>query len=191
KLAIYHVVGGLDPLTPAEVQKPVGDDLPDHLQGWMERDGLTHFKIKLQGKDPEWDFQRVAAIDAAVVEQAQREGRSEKDLVFSLDLNEQCPSGEILADLLERLKAEQPRAFNRVAFVEQPTTRAFAGTPEEKVHRAAQLKPVVIDEGLIDEEAMRRALENGYNGLCLKTCKGFGFSIQMAAVAKGEGLYLC
>ncbi len=190
-LAIYHVVGGLDALTPSEVQNSPGDDLPDDLQAWMKRDGLTHFKIKLQGKDPEWDFQRVAAVDRAVVEQAEREGRSEKDLVFSLDLNEQCPSGDILADLLERLKAEQPRAFNRVAFVEQPTSRAFAGTPEENVSRAAKLKPVVIDEGLVDAQAMRRALENGYNGLCLKTCKGFGFSIQMAAVAKGEGLYLC
>jgi L-alanine-DL-glutamate epimerase-like enolase superfamily enzyme len=190
-LAIYHVVGGLDALTPAEVTNSPGDDLPDDLQGWMARDGLTHFKIKLQGKDPEWDFQRVAAVDAAVVEQAEREGRSERDLVFSLDLNEQCPSGEVLADLLERLKAEKPRAFNRVAFVEQPTSRAFSGSPDEKVHRAAKLKPVVIDEGLVDADAMGRALENGYNGLCLKTCKGFGFSMQMAAVAKGEGLFLC
>lgn len=191
KLAIYHVVGGLDPLTPGEVQKSAGDDLPDDLQGWMKRDGLTHFKIKLQGKDPEWDYQRVAAVDAAVCEQAEREGRSERDLIFSLDLNEQCPSGEVLADLLERLKKDQPRAFNRVAFVEQPTTRAFAGSPEEKVHRAAKLKPVVIDEGLVDVDAMRRALENGYNGICLKTCKGFAFSMQMAALARGENLFLC
>lgn len=191
RLAIYHVVGGLDPLTPGEVTKSAGDDLPDDLQGWMHRDGLTHFKIKLQGKDPVWDFQRVAAIDAAVCEQAARDGRSESDLVFSLDLNEQCPSGEVLADLLERLKAEQPRAFNRIAFVEQPTTRAFAGTPEENMARAARLKPVVIDEGLVDEEALARALENGYNGVCLKTCKGLGFSVQMASVAKAHGLFLC
>jgi L-alanine-DL-glutamate epimerase-like enolase superfamily enzyme len=191
KLAIYHVVGGLDALTPDQVTTSPGDGLPDDLQGWMARDGLTHFKIKLQGKDPEWDYQRVAAVDAAVVEQAEREGRSERDLVFSLDLNEQCPSGEVLADLLERLRAEQPRAFKRVAFVEQPTSRAFSGAPEEKVHRAAKLKPVVIDEGLVDVDAMHRALDNGYNGLCLKTCKGMGFSLQMAAVAKGEDLFLC
>src|SRR5690606_30020101 len=135
--------------------------------------------------------QRVAAVDAAVVEQAQREGRSDSNLVFSLDLNEQAPSGDVVADLLERLKADQPRAFNRVAFVEQPTTRAFAGTPEEQVGRAAKLKPIVIDEGLVDADALHRALENGYNGVCLKTCKGFGFSMQMAAVARGEGLFLC
>jgi L-alanine-DL-glutamate epimerase-like enolase superfamily enzyme len=191
KLAIYHVVGGLDPLTPAEVKKSVGDDLPDDLQGWMKRDGLTHFIIKLQGKDPEWDYQRVAAIDAVVCEQATREGRPESSLVFSLDLNEQCPSGEVLAALLQRLKADQPRAFARIAFVEQPTTRAFAGSPEEKVDKAARLKPVVIDEGLVDEEALGRALENGYNGICLKTCKGLGFSVQMAAIAKAHNLFLC
>jgi len=191
KLAIYHVVGGLDPLTPDDVTKSAGDDLPDDLQGWMQRDGLTHFKIKLQGKDAEWDYQRIAAIDAAVVEQAQREGRPEGDLVFSLDLNEQCPSGDVLLGLLERLKADQPRAFNRIAFVEQPTTRAFTGSPDDNVSKAARLKPVVIDEGLIDESALARALENGYNGVCLKTCKGFGFSIQMAAIAKAHDLYLC
>ncbi len=191
KLAIYHVVGGLDPLTPGEVTKSAGDDLPDDLQGWMQRDGLTHFKIKLQGKDPEWDYQRVAAVDAAVCEQAGREGRAENGLVFSLDLNEQCPSGHVLADLLKRLKADQPRAFNRVAFVEQPTSRAFSGSPNEQVGEAAKLKPVVIDEGLVDTEALGRALENGYNGICLKTCKGFGFSIQMAAIAKAHDLFLC
>ena len=191
KLAIYHVVGGLDPLTPVEVTKSAGDDLPDDLQAWMKRDGLTHFKIKLQGKDSEWDFQRVTAVDAAVCEQAAREGRPETDLVFSLDLNEQCPSGKVLADLLERLKAEQPRAFARIAFVEQPTSRAFSGSPDENVAAAAKLKPVVIDEGLIDTAALRRALDNGYNGVCLKTCKGFGFSIQMAAIAKAHDLFLC
>lgn len=191
QLAIYHVVGGLDPLSPGEVTNSAGDALPDDLQGWMARDGLTHFKIKLQGKDPEWDFNRVVAVDAAVCEQAAREGRSEADLVFSLDLNEQCPSGDVLLALLERLQAEAPRAFNRVAFVEQPTSRAFAGTPEEKVDKAARLKPVVIDEGLVDEDALGRALENGYNGLCLKTCKGLGFSVQMAAIARAHNLYLC
>lgn len=191
KLAIYHVVGGLDPLTPGEVTKSAGDDLPDDLQGWMRRDELTHFKIKLQGKDPEWDYQRIAAVDAIVCEQARREGRQENSLVFSLDLNEQCPSGEVLADLLKRLKADQPRAFNRVAFVEQPTSRAFSGSPDEQVGEAAKLKPVVIDEGLVDTEALRRALQNGYNGVCLKTGKGFGFSMQMAAIAKAHDLFLC
>lgn len=190
-LAIYHVVGGLDPLTPGEVKNSAGDDLPDDLQGWMKRDGLTHFKIKMQGKDPDWDFQRVAAVEAAVTEQAEKEGRSPADLVFSLDLNEQCPSGDVLADLLERLKLDQPSAYKRIAFVEQPTSREFAGTPEEKVHRAATLKPVVIDEGLINTEALQRATENGYNGICLKTCKGFGFSMQMASIAKAHNFYLC
>jgi len=191
RLAIYHVVGGLDPLTPDEVAKSAGDDLPDDLQGWMARDGLTHFKIKLQGKDPEWDYQRVAAVESAVMDQASRTGRQDDHFVYSLDLNEQCPSGGVLADLLERLQKDQPQAFARIAFVEQPTSRAFAGTPEENVSRAAKLKPVVIDEGLVDESALARAVQNGYNGVCLKTCKGLGFSVKMASIARGEGFYLC
>lgn len=191
KLAIYHVVGGLDALTPGEVTKSAGDDLPDDLQGWMKRDGLTHFKIKLQGKDPEWDYQRIVAIDKAVVEQAEREGRPESDLIFSLDCNEQCPSGEVLYELLSRLQKDQPRAFKRVVFVEQPTKRTSTGKEEDKVHRAAALKPVVIDEGLTDVDALQRALDLGYNGICLKACKGFGFSMEMASVAKANNYYLC
>ena len=35
RMPLYHLVGALDPLTPADVKKPVGDGLPEHLGEWI------------------------------------------------------------------------------------------------------------------------------------------------------------
>jgi L-alanine-DL-glutamate epimerase-like enolase superfamily enzyme len=188
-LNVFHAVGGVDALTPGEVAKSSGDDLPDDLQTWMARENLTHFKIKLQGKDPEWDYQRVAAVDRTV---SQRNGSEDPSrIVFSLDANEQCPSGEALNELLMRLKRDEPRAFSRIAFVEQPSPRNPDSTWLNALNAAAALKPCAIDEGLTSAEALEQALSAGYNGICLKACKGIGFSVEMAAEARRRNLYVC
>src|SRR5262249_49421258 len=46
-LPLYHLVGALDPLEPADVKQPVDDGLPEALGEWIDHDGLTHLKIKL------------------------------------------------------------------------------------------------------------------------------------------------
>ena len=40
------------------------------------------------------------------------------------------------------------------------------------MHEAAKLKPVVIDESLIDYESLLLSRELGYSGVALKACKG-------------------
>ena len=190
ELFVFHAVGGVDALTPGEVTKSSGDDLPDDLQTWIARENLTHFKIKLQGKDSEWDYQRVVAVDKVVSDYYVAAGGS-PDIVFSLDLNEQCPSGDVLAGLLQRLKADQPRAFRQIAFVEQPSPRNLDWSWDKALSSAASLKPCVIDEGLASAEALDQALDAGYNGVCLKACKGIGFSVEMAAAARKNNLYIC
>ncbi|MCA9267236.1 MAG: hypothetical protein KDA41_02135, partial [Planctomycetales bacterium] len=42
RMPLYHLVGALDPLTPADVATPVGDGLPETLGEWIRADGLTH-----------------------------------------------------------------------------------------------------------------------------------------------------
>lgn len=188
-LSIFHVVGGLDPLTAEEVTGGPEDGLPLDLRSWIARDGLTHFKIKLRGADPEWDYDRLMAINRACLEPVrQRHGR---DPVYSLDLNEQCPSAAVLLGFLQRLEREAPEVLGRIEFIEQPTSRDFAGVKEEGLAEAARIKPIVIDEGLTDFATLERALELGYSGVCLKACKGIGFSLLAAAVARRRGLYLC
>ena len=51
------------------------------------------------------------------------------------------------------------------------------------MHEAAKLKPVVIDESLVDLESLHLAREMGYTGVALKACKG---QTQIAA-AGGRG----
>jgi hypothetical protein len=66
-MPVYHSVGALDPLTVAEVSKPIHDGLPETLAAWIQHSGIDHIKIKLNGDDLEWDLNRVLNIDAVAV----------------------------------------------------------------------------------------------------------------------------
>jgi len=186
RLPLYHLVGALDPLTPADVVKPIGDGLPENLPEWIRRDGLSHLKIKLNGDDPSWDLERIVAIDriaADTVEGAQWR--------YSLDFNERCQNVEYLIELLNKLRERSPMGFDRVQYVEQPTARDLKSNPQNRMHAAAKLRPVVIDESLTDYESLILAREMGYTGVALKACKGQSQSLLLAAAARRLGLFLC
>ena len=59
------------------------------------------------------------------------------------------------------------------------------------MHEAAKLRPVVIDESLLDLESLLLAREMGYTGAALKACKGQSQSLLMAAAARKYGMFLC
>lgn len=184
-LPLYHLVGGLDPLTPADILEPVGGEHPESLDEWITRDGLTHLKIKLNGDDLEWDLDRVLAVDAVAHATA-----PETAWHFSLDFNEKCPNTAYLMEFLHRLKGSSNRAFERVQYIEQPTSRDLVNHGFD-VHEAAALKPIVVDEALDSIESVTRAYELGYSGVALKACKGQTQSLLAAAVARRMGLFLC
>ncbi len=184
-LPLYHLVGALDPLTPAEVAEPVGDGLPEHLGEWITRDGLTHLKIKLNGDDAGWDVARVLGVDRIATTTADRQFH------YSLDFNERCRNVEYLLDVLNRVKGESPAAFARIQYVEQPTARDLRANPDNRMHRAAELVPVVIDESLLDLETLLLAREQGYSGVAFKACKGQTQSLLLAAAAQKFGLFRC
>ncbi len=50
RIPLFHSVGGLDPLEAKDVEKPVGDGLPETLPEWIARNGLVRVKIKLSGR---------------------------------------------------------------------------------------------------------------------------------------------
>jgi L-alanine-DL-glutamate epimerase-like enolase superfamily enzyme len=189
RMPLYHLVGALDPLTPADVTKPVGDGLPEHLAQWVHRDGLTHLKIKLNGDDLAWDVDRVVGVNA-VAEQAQRE-RGVSRWWYSLDFNERCRDVNYLLDFLRQIKERTPAGYDRVQYVEQPTARDLRANPENKMHEAAKLKPVVIDESLVDLESLQLAREMGYTGVAFKACKGQTQTLLLAAAAQKYELFRC
>jgi L-alanine-DL-glutamate epimerase-like enolase superfamily enzyme len=185
-LPLYHLVGALDPLTPAEVTTPVGDGLPETLGEWIAYNGLTHLKIKLNGDDTAWDVERVLGVDA-VAEQT-RPGGSWN---YSLDFNERCPDVALLLEFLHQLRERGERAYQRVAYIEQPTARDLKANRHQTMHAASALRPVVIDESLLDLETLQMAREMGYTGAALKACKGQSQSLLMAAAAQKYGMFLC
>src|SRR5439155_2508019 len=59
------------------------------------------------------------------------------------------------------------------------------------MHEAAKVRPVVIDESLIDLESLLLARDKGYTGAALKACKGQSQSLLLAAAAQKYGMFLC
>ncbi|MFO0866273.1 MAG: enolase C-terminal domain-like protein [Gemmataceae bacterium] len=188
-MPLYHLVGALDPLEEADVAKPIGDGLPETLGDWIERDGLTHLKIKLNGDDLRWDVERVVGVErVAVRTQAKRDVATWH---YSLDFNEKCPNVQYLLDFLNQVKDRIPAGFDRIQYIEQPTARDLKANRHNVMHEASKIRPVVIDESLLDLESLIDARAMGYTGAALKACKGQTQSLLMAAAAQKFGMFLC
>lgn len=183
---LYHSVGGADPLTKADVVKPVGDGLPETLPEWIQFNGLHHIKIKLQGDDLKWDIDRVVAIDRIA-----QETRPDIDWRYCVDFNERCPNIEYFLEFIRTVKEKTPKGFVRIEYVEQPTARDLKANRRNVMHEAAKLRPVVIDESLTDLETLLLAREMGYTGVALKACKGQSQAMLMAAAAQKYKMFLC
>ncbi len=189
RLPLYHLIGALDPITDADLRTRLDDGMPETLSEWIRFNGLTHLKIKLNGDDLGWDVDRVVGIDR-VTEETQRQ-RGTPRWFYSLDFNERCPNVGYLLEFLRRVQEQAPAAFERVQYIEQPTGRDLNANRTNAMHEASRLRPVVIDESLVDLESLRLAQEMGYTGAALKACKGQSQSLLLAAAARKYGLFLC
>lgn len=189
RMPLYHLVGAIDPLNDAEVTKKIGDGLPETLAQWIAFNGLTHMKIKMNGDDFDWDVARTLAINT-VAEEAQAK-RGCKQWFYSVDFNEKCQNVSYVVEYLKSVKSKSPQTFDRIQYIEQPTHRNLKAHPENKMHEAAQIKPVVIDESLVDYDTLLLAREQGYTGAALKACKGQTETLLLAAAAQKFGMFLC
>ena len=189
RMPLYHLVGALDPLTEADVQQPIGDGLPETLGQWIAADGLTHLKIKLNGDDLNWDVERVLGVEREAV--AAQTARGCRQWHYSLDFNERCADVSYVLDFLRQIEERNPAALARVHYIEQPTHRDLKAHPHHRMHAAAKVKPVVIDESLIDFESLLLSREMGYSGVALKACKGQTEALLMGAAAQKYGMFLC
>ncbi|MGL6095805.1 MAG: enolase C-terminal domain-like protein [Fimbriiglobus sp.] len=188
-MPVYHLVGALDPLTPADVTAPVGDGLPEHLAEWIARDGLTHLKIKLNGDELGWDVDRVVSVDRVAADV--NRGRGVAEWFYSLDFNERCQDVGYLVEFLRQFRDRTPAGYDRVQYVEQPTARDLKSNRHNVMHEADRLRPVVIDESLLDLESLLLAREMGYSGVAFKACKGQTQTLLLAAAAQKFGLFRC
>jgi L-alanine-DL-glutamate epimerase-like enolase superfamily enzyme len=183
-----HSVGASDPIEASDVKRRLDDGLPQTLDEWMAVDGLTHLKIKLEGNDLERDVARVLHIDRVASETEGRHGV--RQWYYSLDFNEQCPDVDYLLEFIGRLKAGSASGFDRITFIEQPTSRNLEATPSQLLFAASKLKPVVMDESLTGFDALQRGRKIGYTGVALKACKGQSQSVMLNAAAQKFKLYM-
>jgi L-alanine-DL-glutamate epimerase-like enolase superfamily enzyme len=189
RMPLYHLVGALDVLSAVDLTTKVNDGLPETLGEWILADGLTHLKIKLAGDNLKWDIERVVEVEeVSALAQAARGCTSWN---YSLDFNEKCASVDYILEFLAHVQEQSPAAFERVQYIEQPTHRDLKAHPENRMHAAAKIKPVVIDESLIDYESLLLCRELGYTGVALKACKGHTEALLMGAAAQKHGMFLC
>jgi L-alanine-DL-glutamate epimerase-like enolase superfamily enzyme len=190
RIAMFHSVGGADAVLPSEVKQRLNDGLPETLAEWIKFNGLTHIKIKLQGEDLQWDIERTVNIDRVA-----NETPPQVDWKYCVDFNERCPNVEYVLEYLRKVKERTPQGFNRILYLEQPTARDLKALSKEghenRMHEAAKLRPVVIDESLTDLESLLLARELGYTGVALKACKGQSQAMLMAAAAQKYKMFLC
>ena len=188
-MPLYHLIGALDPLTDGDIEKRIDDGLPETLPEWITADGLTHMKIKLNGDNLDWDVERVVSIERVAAET--QAARGCEDWCYSADFNEKCANVQYVLDFLAKVRERTPQALDRLQYIEQPTHRDLKANPDNRMHEAAKIKPVVIDESLVDLESLLLSRELGYSGVALKACKGHTEALLMGAAAQKYGMFLC
>lgn len=189
QMPLYHLVSAIDPIEESDVAKRVNDGLPETLAGWINYNGLTHFKIKLNGDDPQWDVERVLHVDRVTTDTQKKRGV--RDWFYALDFNERCPNVDYLLQFLQRVKEKEPAGYERIQYVEQPTARDLKAHPENKMQAAAKLRPIVIDESLTDVDALLLSRKMGYTGASIKASKGQSQMLIVTSVAEKHKMFLC
>ena len=182
QLPAWHLVGGLDPLDPSELNgHEPRDGYPLLLEEWIERDGLKCLKIKLRGNDAAWDFERLVRVGQIA--------DSKKVEALSADFNCTVTDPDYVNEILDRLQTEHPRIHKNILYVEQP----FPYELEQHridVRAVSARKPLFLDESAHDWRLVKLGRELGWTGVALKTCKTQTGALLMACWAKANGMSL-
>ncbi len=181
-LPVWHLVGGKDLLTESELTGDEPDDgYPVTLTEWIKRDGLTCLKIKLTGKDSEWDYNRMVAVGKIALEYGCDS--------LSPDFNCQVTDPDYVNQILDRLKENEPEIFDLVIYVEQPFPYDLESNRID-VHSCADRKPLFMDESAHDWRFVKLGYSLGWNGVALKVCKTQTGALLSACWAKEHNMKL-
>ncbi len=182
KLDAWHLVGGLDPLTPEELSgAEPRDGFPVLLPDWIARDGLKCLKIKLRGNDAPWDYQRLVQVGQCGLEMGVD--------ALSADFNCCVREPAYVNEILDRLRVEHSAIDPLLLYVEQPFPYELEEHPID-VRSIAQRKPIFLDESAHDWQQIRLGRELGWTGVALKTCKTQTGAILSLCWAKAHGMPL-
>ncbi len=182
-VAVRHCVGLADPIRRGDIpaSEILEDGLPQALEDYIEEQGLTYFKVKVNG-DLDADLERLG--DVANLLQAQCPEYS-----VTLDGNEQYVETESFQELLARLEGaggELARFYERIIYLEQPLERSVAlnDNLETEIRAISERKAMLIDESDGDLDSFKRAVSLGYSGVSSKNCKGLIKALTNQALAR-------
>ena len=182
RLLAWHLVGGLDPLSPEELTGAEPQDgYPILLEDWIQSDGLKCLKVKLRGIDDAWDYQRLLKVAQIALSLGVE--------WLSADFNCTVQEPAYVNRILDDLRNNHPQVYNRIRYVEQP----FPYDLEEHridVHTVSARKPLFLDESAHDWRMIRLGHELGWTGVALKTCKTQTGAILSACWARAHGMEL-
>lgn len=182
ELPVWHLVGGKDPLSPEELTGDEPDDgFPVLLRDWISRDGLKCLKIKLRGNDPEWDYDRIAAVGKIALETGVTD--------LSVDFNCMVTDPEYVNVILDKLKVQEPEVYNILLYVEQPFPYDLEANRID-VHSVSERKMLFMDESAHDWRFVRMGRELGWDAVALKSCKTLAGAILSLCWAKAHGMKL-
>ncbi|WP_165221570.1 mandelate racemase/muconate lactonizing enzyme family protein [Aquisphaera insulae] len=182
RIPAWHLVGGKDPVTDAELTGDEPDDgYPVLLRDWIRRDGLKCLKVKLRGDDAAWDFDRLVAVGEMAIE--------EGVAWLSADFNCTVRDPEYVVAILDRLLRERPRIYAMTLYVEQPFPYDLEAARID-VRPVAARKPLFLDESAHDWRMIRLGRELGWSGVALKTCKTQTGAILSLCWARAHGMTL-
>ncbi|MGE3818974.1 MAG: enolase C-terminal domain-like protein [Isosphaeraceae bacterium] len=182
KIPAWHLVGGLDPLDPADLTgNEPNDGEPILLRDWIQRDGLKCLKVKLRGNDETWDYDRLVRVGALAIE-----GGVDW---LTADFNCTVQDPAYVNDMLDRLTIEHPRISGMLLYVEQPFPYDLE-THRIEVHSVSARKPLFMDESAHDWQMIKLGRSLGWTGVALKTCKTQTGALLSLCWAKAHGMTL-
>ena len=182
RLVAWHLVGGLDPLSPDDLTGEEPDDgYPTLLEDWIRTDGLLALKVKLRGDDEAWDYERLVAVGAIAARHPVR--------WLSADFNCTVDDPEYVNGILDRLRDNEPRTYASILYVEQPFPYDLERHRID-VRSLAARKPLFMDESAHDWTLVRLGRELGWSGVALKTCKTQTGAILSLCWARERGMTL-
>lgn len=182
KLPVWHLVGGLDPLSEDELTgSEPKDGYPVMLTDWIREDGLDCLKVKLRGNDAAWDYDRLAKIG--------RISRETGVTWLTTDFNCTVTDPAYVNEILDRLKLEDPVTYQKILYVEQPFPYDLEAHRID-VRSVSARKPLFMDESAHDWKYVRLGRELGWTGVALKTCKTQTGALLSLCWAKAHGMTL-
>ena len=181
-LAVWHLVGGVDPLDESDLRgNEPADGYPVLLADWIRRDGLRCLKIKLRGNDSDWDYQRIRRVAGISLPLGVQ--------WLSVDFNCTVSEPEYVNAIMDRLLDEDPESYARTLYIEQPFAYELEAHHLD-VRSVSARKPLFLDESAHDWRHVRLGRSLGWSAVALKTCKTQTGALLSLCWAKAHGMPL-